>query len=30
MRINWMMVVAIIVIVCCLGYLVIKRRQRMQ
>jgi hypothetical protein len=30
MRINWLMVIAIIVIVVCLAYLTIKRRQRMQ
>lgn len=28
MRINWLMVIAIVVIVFCLGYLIIKRRQR--
>jgi hypothetical protein len=30
MRINWLTVIAIIVIVVCLAYLTIKRRQRMQ
>ena len=30
MRINWLMVIAIVVIVVCLAYLMIKRRQRMQ
>ncbi|HEY2962792.1 MAG TPA: LPXTG cell wall anchor domain-containing protein [Pyrinomonadaceae bacterium] len=28
MRMNWMMIVAIIVIVVALGYLILKRRQR--
>lgn len=30
MRINWLMVIAIVVIIICLAYLIIKRRQRMR